>query len=56
MPDAKPAYTVDICQYWQFKAAVDVCMVIFDEKGKIYGYFRQLWLIRSSILPALNQI
>ncbi len=56
-PDAMhyPVYTFVICQHLQVKAVNDVCSTIFNRKGKNYGYFRQIRLISSSILPALNQ-
>jgi len=55
-----PAYTMAICQH---KQVIDVCSTIFDQKiiekvgkkGKNNGSFVQLRLIRSSILPTLNQ-
>ncbi len=44
-----------ICQHWQVKAVTDVCSKICDRKGKNYGYFRQLQLVSSSILPTSNR-
>ncbi len=41
--------------YRQVKTSIALCSAIFDRKGKNYGYFRQLWLISASILPASNQ-
>ncbi len=37
----------------QVKTSIVLCSAIFDQKGKNYGYFRQLWLV--SILQASNQ-
>ncbi len=41
--------------YRQVKTSIVICSAIFDRKGKNDGYFRQFWLVSTSILPASNQ-